>query len=177
MEDHLACSREMLKRFGNEENDIGILDRVLKTFCLVPGRWTPGELASLQRVYARLNHLAGQQPQKAQVFNRAALALADYRLGRLESALENLDKVLGSNPELKGIAWAQALAVAALCHAALGNTEKAMEALSASEKALKAASPSVALDDVSRRNCLSREARQLLQGKTQSQLPTDVTFK
>lgn len=91
-------------------------------------------------------------------------------MGKVQSALEQLKREPISEPGW-GIDCAQVLAVSALCHAASGNYEKAIEAVAASDKALKAQGPRVDLGDVLRRNYLAKEAAKLIESKTQEQLP------
>ncbi|MBI4664249.1 MAG: hypothetical protein HY735_36095 [Verrucomicrobia bacterium] len=169
VEDYRMCRSEMLKRFGNEEKDGGILERVLSMFYLVTDQWSPAELESIERVYASLDTVADNGPRSLRTLSRAALALADYRLGKVQSALEHLNKapVFGW-----GIDCAQVLAVTALCHAALGNYEKAIEAVAASDKALRVHGPWVDQGDVSRRNYLAKEVTKLIENKSQEKLPT-----
>ncbi|MBM3836478.1 MAG: tetratricopeptide repeat protein [Verrucomicrobia bacterium] len=170
VEDSRACRNEVLKRFGSEEKNMETLERVLSVFFLAPDRWSPDELASIERVYARLNSMADGGLKGLRALSRAALALADYRMGKVQSALEQLKREPISEPGW-GIDCAQVLAVSALCHAASGNYEKAIEAVAASDKALKAQGPRVDLGDVLRRNYLAKEAAKLIESKTQEQLP------
>ncbi|MBI4659051.1 MAG: protein kinase [Verrucomicrobia bacterium] len=137
VEDFRVCRSEMLKRFGHEEKDVRILERVLSMFYLVPDWWSPDELASVERAYARLNTMADNGLKSLRIVSRAALALADFRRGRLQNALEQLNKEPISDSD-GGTDCGQALAVTALYHAASGNYEKAIEALAASDRAFTA---------------------------------------
>jgi tetratricopeptide (TPR) repeat protein len=165
IQDHLACSREMLKRFGNEEKDIDVLRLVLKAFFLVPGQWATDELAGIQVVYDRLTALTGKQPQDKQLSPAVALALADYRMGKFEAVLQHLNNAAGATADLTGSSWAQMFVVAGLSRASLGHYEKAAEALRNSDGAFKKDlfPNSVTLTHY---NYLAREATRLLEGKT-----------
>jgi len=90
---------------------------------------------------------------------------------RVAGSLEHLNKAPISESD-RGIDCAQVLVVRALCHAASGNHEKAIEAVAASDKALKAQGPWVDAGDVLRRNYLAGEVTKLIESKSQEKLPT-----
>lgn len=175
-EDYRECRTEILKRFGSEDKDMGRLERILALFYLVADEWSPDELAIVERSYARLETLAAQGPRYFRTLSRAAMALADFRHGRIQRALEQLNKEPVTDSSW-GVDAGQVLAVYALCHGALGDHEKAINAIAASDRTFKAQGPWVDEGDVLRRDFLAKEAAELIENRSKAGLPIRTSSK
>ena len=157
-----ALRIEALKRFGATEDPM-VAERIAKACLARTCAGTELETA------ARLADTAVTQGSKHIYFTyfQAAKALADYRAGHPEAAIEWGQKVLDAHEET--VREAQTYAVMAMAHQRLKQPEKARAALARStellgrEPALDSGKPGLSFHDLIIAHALLREAKPLVE--------------
>lgn len=171
-DDHLACSREMLRRFTAEPDDM-VWSRVLRSLFLIPSEWSSEELAQAQKIYDWLSKITEKddRPSFFRVRDQGSLALADVRRGRFQQALEHLAKADLAHQPPRMLHTLHARIVEALAYGELGEFQKASESLLLSDAVLWDTSSYIGdlLHEIARLRLLYLEAAEKLiqMGKTQ----------